>query len=225
MKNKLSTIIYILVTISLIVLIGIFGFNLYNKKNLDKEIKKMTNKDVTNYKYTEGTKTYFSYSKVESAVKEYMRDYSNNINKVDEIINDEEIKKILSVENYNSDGKDFNKSTELLNNKLLELEETINNLYELNTKEKIKEYIEKKEVSSRYEEIYNQYMFNEGDLNNNKNVIDNLKQNAENILNTDLKVIELLKNNKDSWIISDNKIAFYNNDIMNQYNTLINSIN
>ena len=221
MKKNIYDIGYIVITIVLIILIGIFSINYYNNKQLEKEVKKIKETDINNYKYDDNSNTYFEYRKVEVAIKEYMRDYSNYIKKVNSIINEDKVKNVLSVNNFEQDGKDFNTSIPFINDKKKELEDATNKLYELNTEEKILEYIEKKNVSKKFKELYKEYMFNKEDLEKNKEVIKGLNEKANNILDTDLQVLELLKNNKDSWKLEEGKIGFYSNTLVNQYNELV----
>lgn len=220
MKNKIYSILYVVITIVLIALIILLALNLYNKKRFETEINKIMNEDINNYKYTDNTATFFEYKKVEQAIKEYMRDYADNIKKIDTIINDDTIKNILSISNLEKDGKEFNKSIKLIQEKQKELEDTVNILNTLNTKDKILEYIEKKEVNQKYKEIYEEYMLKEENIKNNNNNIQTLKQKTEKILNIDLEILNLLKNNPDSWTISEGKIGFYSNDLIDKYNKL-----
>lgn len=224
MKKNIYNIGYIVITIVLITLIAIFGMNYYNSKQLENEVKKIKETDINNYKYESKTITYFEYKKVEVAIKEYMRDYSNYIKKVNSIINEEKVKNVLSVSNLEKDGKDFNKSIPFINEKKKELEVATNKLYELNNEKKILEYIEKKNVSKKYQDLYKKYMFNKTDLEKNKEVIKQLNEKANNILDTDLQVLDLLKNNKDSWKLEEGKIGFYSNNLINQYNELVNKL-
>ena len=222
MKKRSGTIIYIVITIILVAAILLLGINLYNKKTLDKEVKNIKeNKKNTN---TKSTSTYFEYKKVELAIKEYTNDYSEILNKINSIMNDESLKNVLSVSSIEKDGKELNNSIALVNNKEKELSEEIKKLYTLNEKKEILKYIENKNTSKKYIELYKEYMFNDEDLEKNKKSIDDLNNKYENILKTDLEVLNLLKNNASSWVISEGKIGFYSNDLMNSYNELIKKI-
>ena len=222
MKKRSGKIIYIVITIILVAAILLLGINLYNKKTLDKEVKNIKeNKKNTN---TKSTSTYFEYKKVELAIKEYTNDYSEILNKINSIMNDESLKNVLSVSSIEKDGKELNNSIALVNNKEKELSEEIKKLYTLNEKKEILKYIENKNTSKKYIELYKEYMFNDEDLEKNKKSIDDLNNKYENILKTDLKVLNLLKNNASSWVISEGKIGFYSNDLMNSYNELIKKI-
>ena len=140
MKKRSGTIIYIVITIILVAAILLLGINLYNKKTLDKEVKNIKeNKKNIN---TKSTSTYFEYKKVELAIKEYTNDYSEILNKINSIMNDESLKNVLSVSSIEKDGKELNNSIALVNNKEKELSEEIKKLYTLNEKKEILKYIE-----------------------------------------------------------------------------------
>ena len=98
----------------------------------------------------------------------------------------------------------------------------------MTNKNNIMKYIDKYNLPDKYVKIYENYMFGKeyiNDLNNNKKIINKIKEEGLNILNTDKEVINLLKNNPDSWIIKDKKISFYSNAIMEQYDNLIKIFN
>ena len=50
------------------------------------------------------TVTKDDYKKVEKAYKKYITDIYNNIIDINNVINDEELTKVLTVENYKNDG-------------------------------------------------------------------------------------------------------------------------
>lgn len=228
MKNKMHFYIYLLITFILVGLISFFLINIYNKSKLDSEVKILLKKDVSKDKFTTDTKTVFKYSKVEKAIKEYMRDYSDNIKKANAIINDETIKKVLSSSNYESDGPNFDTSLKLLEDNLKEFNNTINVLLKKTNEKEIMKYIERYDLDEKYVKIYKNYMFGKEyakDIENNKNIINNINNTGLNVLNTDIEVLKLLKDNPDGWVIKEGAIYFYSNDMMNQYNTLIQKLN
>ena len=228
MKMNTHLKIYIIITILLLILISLFSINIYSKKALDNEVKKMFKMDITKEEISVKTKAFGRYGKIEHAIKEYMKDYSTNIKIANEIINDDTIRKILSVENYENDGPKFEKSLSIIDAKLKSFDEIINKLINMTNKNNIMKYIDKYNLPDKYVKIYENYMFGKeyiNDLNNNKKIINKIKEEGLNILNTDKEVINLLKNNPDSWIIKDKKISFYSNAIMEQYDNLIKIFN
>ena len=218
---KLHLKIYIFIVVIMIICIAFLGSNLINKEILDSEVSKILNKNIIT------SKTHGSYKKVEYAIKSYMKDYSDNMKKANNIINDSKLKKVLSASNYEQDKPEFLTSTTLITNKKSEFDTVINNLLKMADKEVIMSYIEKENVSKKYINLYKKYMFSnnfENDLIKNKESITKIQTNGNNLLDIDAKVINLLKNNTNTWVIKDNAIYFYSKSVMTEYNTLINSI-
>lgn len=156
-----------------------------------------------------------------------MKDYSDNMKKANNIINDSKLKKVLSASNYEQDKPEFLTSTTLITNKKSEFDTVINNLLKMADKKVIMSYIKKENVSKKYINLYKKYMFSnnfENDLIKNKESITKIQTNGNNLLDIDAKVINLLKNNINTWVIKDNAIYFYSKSVMTEYNTLINSI-
>ena len=224
---KLHLKIYIFIVVIMIICIAFLGSNLINKEILDSEVSKLLNKNIITSKFDKKTKTQDSYKKVEYAIKSYMKDYSDNMKKANNIINDSKLKKVLSASNYEQDKPEFLTSTTLITNKKSEFDTVINNLLKMADKKVIMSYIEKENVSQKYINLYKKYMFSnnfENDLIKNKESITKIQTNGNNLLDIDAKVINLLKNNINTWVIKDNAIYFYSKSVMTEYNTLINSI-
>ena len=194
---KLHLKIYIFIVVIMIICIAFLGSNLINKEILDSEVSKILNKNIITSKFDKKTKTHGSYKKVEYAIKSYMKDYSDNMKKANNIINDSKLKKVLSASNYEQDKPEFLTSTTLITNKKSEFDTVINNLLKMADKKVIMSYIEKENVSQKYINLYKKYMFSnnfENDLIKNKESITKIQTNGNNLLDIDAKVINLLKN-------------------------------
>ena len=227
MKKRKSIYIYLVIILLLITSISIFSLNIYSKNILDKEVKSLLKKDISKDKYTINTKSLFKYSKVEKAIKEYMKDYSDNIKKANDIINDETIKVILSSSNYKNDGPKFEKSLKLLEDKQKEFTNIINKLLKMTDEKEIMKYINDYNLSDKYVEVYKKYMFGKEynkDIENNKNIIKKINDTGLNIINTDNAVLKMLKDNSDKWVIKEESIYFYSNDLLQQYNNLVQNL-
>ena len=231
---KLHLKIYIFIVVIMIICIAFLGSNLINKEILDSEVSKILNKNIITSKFDKKTKTHGSYKKVEYAIKSYMKDYSDNMKKANNIINDSKLKKVLSASNYEQDKPawaipTFRTATSAwaARSKKSEFDTVINNLLKMADKKVIMSYIKKENVSKKYINLYKKYMFSnnfENDLIKNKESITKIQTNGNNLLDIDAKVINLLKNNINTWVIKDNAIYFYSKSVMTEYNTLINSI-
>lgn len=228
MKNKKHFLIYLIIVFILVSLISIFGLNVYSKKELNKEITALLKKDVTKDNFSTKTKSLFRYGKVEKAIKEYIKNYSDKIKKANDIINDETIKKVLSSSNFENDGPNFEKSLNILEKNKKQFDDTINELNKMTNKETIMEFINKYNLSDKYVNLYKKYMFGKEykkDIENNKKIINKINELGTKVLNTDITVLKLLKDNPDGWVIKEDSIYFYSNDLMNQYNSLIENLN
>ena len=200
---KLHLKIYIFIVVIMIICIAFLGSNLINKEILNSEVSKILNKNIITSKFDKKTKTHGSYKKVEYAIKSYMKDYSDNMKKANNIINDSKLKKVLSASNYEQDKPEFLTSTTLITNKKSEFDTVINNLLKMADKKVIMSYIEKENVSKKYINLYKKYMFSnnfENDLIKNKESITKIQTNGNNLLDIDAKVINLLKNNTNTWV-------------------------
>ena len=196
---KLHLKIYIFIVVIMIICIAFLGSNLINKEILDSEVSKILNKNIITSKFDKKTKTHGSYKKVEYAIKSYMKDYSDNMKKANNIINDSKLKKVLSASNYEQDKPEFLTSTTLITSKKSEFDTVINNLLKMADKKVIMSYIKKENVSKKYINLYKKYMFSnnfENDLIKNKESITKIQTNGNNLLDIDAKVINLLKNIK-----------------------------
>ena len=219
--------IYISIVAVILLAILFFGFRVYNKYALDSEVEKILNKDLTSGTFNKDTITFFEYKKVEFAIKSYIYDYSNNIQKANNIINDSQIKQVLSAKNYESDGPKFTKSLALLSSKKEEFNKIIEKLIHMNDEKVILSYIEKEKISDDFKELYKKYMLNrnnQSDLKKNKELIQEISNKGILVFETDEKVINLLKNNTDKWVVKDSKIYFYSSSVMKEYNQLVEKV-
>lgn len=228
MENKKHVIIYLTIIVLLITLTSIFGVNYYSKKVLDSEVKNILKKDVSKSQFTTKAKAFFGYGKVEEAIKKYMKDYSDNIKKADGIINDETIKKVLSMSNYESDGPKFDKSLKYLESRKNEFNNTIQKLIKMTNEKEIMTYINKYKLSDKYTTLYKNYMFGKEylkDIENNKKIINKINETGSKILNTDIEVLKFLKDNSNEWTLKDGAIFFKANSLMEKYNSMIEVLN
>ena len=85
-----------------------------------KEIKKLTNaENLDAEKINEMLTRKIStgeYLKVEEALKEYLTARFQNITKISQILNDEKLEKILTIDNYKNDGPEFVTTKEYIEN-------------------------------------------------------------------------------------------------------------
>ena len=130
MKKKVLIAILIIIVIAIAV-VGYFVFSdMIQEDKLKTELSELQqlvnteniDMDAINSRL-DRTVTTGDYAVVENAFKSYLRDNFDNSIQIAEILNDEKITTLLTVENYESDGKDFTESKEYITNTRETLEE------------------------------------------------------------------------------------------------------
>ena len=164
------------------------------------------------------------YEKVEDAYKSYLRDNFDNSIQIANILNDEKITTLLTVENYESDGKVFTESKKYITNTRTTLEECKNKYTEFLTEEKAMSYINDKGLDSYYTDLYkNEFIGDMSSATQNTTVQDSIDE-VIRILNTSEEVLNLLSGNQSAWEIDGENISFNNESLSNEYDELINSL-
>ena len=231
MKKKVLIAILIIIVIAIAV-VGYFVFSdmmqenklktelselnqLVNAENIDMDaINDRLDRIVTNG----------DYAVVEDAFKSYLRDnFENNI-AIANVLNDEKITTLLTVENYKSDGKDFTESKEYINTTRTTLEECKTKYTEFLTEDKAMSYINDKGLDSYYTDLYKEEFIGDMDSMSKDTTVQDSIDEVIGILNTSEKVLNLLSENQNSWKIDGENIVFSNESLSNQYDSLINSL-
>ena len=231
MKKKVLIVLLIIIVIALVG-VGYFVFtDMMQEDKLKTELSELNDlvnaenidMDAINEKL-ERRITTGDYEKVEDAYKSYLRDNFDNSIQIANILNDEKITTLLTVENYESDGKDFTESKEYITNTRETLEECKNKYTEFLTEEKAMSYINDKGLDSYYTDLYkNEFIGDMSSASQDTTVQDSIDE-VIGILNTTEEVLNLLSENQDSWKIDGENISFNSESLSNQYDELINSL-
>ena len=161
MKKKVLIVLLIIIVIALVG-VGYFVFtDMQQEEKLKTELSELNDlvnaenidMDAVNEKLDRRITT-GDYEKVEDAYKSYLRDNFDNSIQIANILNDEKITTLLTVENYESDGKDFTESKEYITNTRETLEECKAKYTEFLTEEKAMSYINDKGLDSYYTDLY-----------------------------------------------------------------------
>ncbi len=241
MKKK-GLIIGIIVLIAVLIL-GWIGWTIYDQLKQEEILKQevleiesamsnvtVENTGVVNIEQVtsklEEIKTTGDCAIVEQAIKDCFKDIINTSLDLSDIIQEEQIQKILTVENYKTDGPDFLASTAYLSDVKTRIEEEKNIFLELCTEEKIMSYINQKTEDEYLIDLYKQIMIGEGEIikPEDKEKFDTSIELINKILNVEEQVINMLKENKDNWTIQNDTIMFYSNELLQQYNSLVNEL-
>lgn len=231
MKKKILIVLLIIIVIALVG-VGYFVFtDMMQEDKLKTELSELNDlvnaenidTDAINEKLDRRITT-GDYEKVEDAYKSYLRDNFDNSIQIANILNDEKITTLLTVENYESDGKDFTESKEYITNTRETLEECKAKYTEFLTEEKAMSYINDKGLDSYYTDLYkNEFIGDMSSASQDTTVQDSIDE-VIGILNTTEEVLNLLSENQDSWKIDGENISFNSESLSNQYDELINSL-
>ena len=231
MKKKVLIVLLIIIVIALVG-VGYFVFtDMQQEEKLKTELSELNDlvnaenidMDAVNEKLDRRITT-GDYEKVEDAYKSYLRDNFDNSIQIANILNDEKITTLLTVENYESDGKDFTESKEYITNTRTTLEECKNKYTEFLTEEKAMSYINDKGLDSYYTDLYkNEFIGDMSSAAQDTTVQDSIDE-VITILNTSEEVLNLLSENQNNWEIDEENISFNNESLSNQYDELVNSL-
>ena len=231
MKKKVLIVLLIIIVIALVG-VGYFVFtDMQQEEKLKTELSELNDlvnaenidMDAVNEKL-ERRITTGDYEKVEDAYKSYLRDNFDNSIQIANILNDEKITTLLTVENYESDGKDFTESKEYITNTRTTLEDCKNKYTEFLTEEKAMSYINDKGLDSYYTDLYkNEFIGDMSTAAQDTTVQDSIDE-VITILNTSEEVLNLLSENQNSWEIDGENISFNSESLSNQYDELVNSL-
>ena len=231
MKKKILIVLLIIIVIALVG-VGYFVFtDMMQEDKLKTELSELNDlvnaenidMDAINEKLDRRITT-GDYEKVEDAYKSYLRDNFDNSIQIANNLNDEKITTLLTVENYESDGKDFIESKEYITNTRTTLEECKNKYTDFLTEEKAMSYINDKGLDSYYTDLYKNEFIGDMSLASKDTTVQDSIDEVITILNTSEEVLNLLSENQDSWEIDGENISFNNESLSNEYDELINSL-
>ena len=231
MKKKILIVLLIIIVIALVG-VGYFVFtDMMQEDKLKTELSELNDlvnaenidMDAINEKLDRRITT-GDYEKVEDAYKSYLRDNFDNSIQIANILNDEKITTLLTVENYESDGKDFTESKEYITNTRETLEECKAKYTEFLTEEKAMSYINDKGLDSYYTDLYKNEFIGDMSSASQDTTVQNSIDEVITILNTSEDVLNLLSENQNSWEIDGENISFNSESLSNQYDELVKSL-
>lgn len=231
MKKKILITLLIIIVIALIG-VGYFVFtDMQQEEKLKTELTELSelsnaqeiNIDEINNRL-DRIVTKGDYATVENAFKTYLRENFNNSIQIANILNDEKITTLLTVENYKEDGKDFIKSKDYITTTKTTLEDCKNKYTEFLTEEKAMSYINDKGLDSYYTDLYKEEFVGDMSSASQDTTVQDSIDEIIKLLNTSEKVLNLLSENQNSWELDGENIVFDNQNLSNQYDELINSL-
>lgn len=231
MKKKILITLLIIIVIALIG-VGYFVFtDMQQEEKLKTELTELSELSNAQNIYIDEINnrldrivTKGDYSIVEEAFKTYLRENFDNSIKIANILNDEKITSLLTVENYKEDGKDFIKSKDYITTTKTSLEDCKNKYTEFLTEEKAMSYINDKGLDSYYTDLYKEEFVGDMSSASQDTTVQDSIDEIIKLLNTSEKVLNLLSENQNSWELDGENIVFDNQNLSNQYDELINSL-
>ena len=231
MKKKVLIAVLIIIVIALVV-IGYFVFSDMMQEDKLKtelsEIYQLTNAetidmDAINERLNR-TITKGDYAVVEEAFKSYLKDNFDNSIEIANILNDEKITSLLTVENYKEDGKDFTESKNYITTTRTTLENCKEKYTEFLTEEKAMSYINDKGLDSYYTDLYKEEFVGDMETSESDGIVESSIDEVISILNTSEEILNLLSENKDSWEIDGEIIVFSSESLSDEYNELVDAL-
>jgi len=159
---------------------------------------------------------------VEKALEAYTIDLYTELGKTIDLFSDNKLTTLVSPENIKKDGKDFIESKAYIMKTRLAInnnKEALNKLLEEDT---IMEYIEKENVSPKYEEMYKSLAIGSNGLpENDIKELNKLIDKSLKILDISEEALNLLSKNKDKWNLTNNQVMFKEQQLLDKYNAII----
>lgn len=226
--SKIKSFGFLKVVLIIIVIVAVINvcYRKYEEKILRDEMNRIMEIDLTKANFDSSTKTIANYQRVEKAIKHYLNDYSNQTKEILTIIDDENLRSVLSASNYINDGPNFSNTVVYLTTSKEKINQGVEKLSNLSKKSSISSYIQSEHFSRYYQNIYNEYMVNGSFSSVFDDNMASIKQSSKNIIHLidhQIKVLQFLSSNND-WTVKDEQIIFSKQEDLDLYNLLINEI-
>lgn len=226
MKKNVSIISIVIFIIILVV--GTIFYSYKNKSKQEELLKEEISKINPNEEINMSIKTNGNYAKIEKIIKENFKEISDRSKKLNDLYQNEDIVKAISIENYEKDGPDFTNTKQLIANTKKEINENIEKLSECFKKENLDKKIEEKKLSEYYKNLYNSLEVNkEENFKESEKDIQTIKDsNTKYILMLENieKILNYLSDNKDKWSIENGEFKYTSEEFFKQYTSLINEL-
>lgn len=229
MKKK----ILIAVAVIAILVIGVIAFfvisDLQQEAKFNDEmlaLEEIMNADELDfdaiYAKTDVIVTKGDYGVVEEAIKNYIKDTSFIAEKIIDTMNSEEFGTILTIENFEKDGKEFTESKEFITTTIETLEQCKEEYEQQFSEEKMMSYINDKGLDEYYVELYKNEIATVSE-EDNQTVQESIDQVID-LLDKVEDAIDYLIENEDDWNIINGSLMFLDQDKLDEYQEILSKI-
>ena len=228
--------ICLMITYTLIVtFLAIVGYYVYDglktEKMLDDEFSKIEyiiNRDgISNNALDIMLNNYVSdgeYLQVEMAIKNYFKDFLNECRRLEDLYTNYELNRVLYLDNFDEDAPYFETSKKIITDAQVDFTSIQKNLTDYFSKEKIMSYINDYDLSWYYVDYYENMIIDENIIDENKEEIDSSIEYVLAVLNAYNNYFTFLSDNADYWSTDEEYIYFDNDDLLEEYNHLLDII-
>lgn len=228
MKKKKFFLIFCFLVIDVILVIGFLVIRDATSFNeLKKEVYNLSKLDLTKDRYNKRIKSNGEYAIVERTIKEYLDSCAVDIQYLSGMMNDTTLSNILSYDNYQKDGPEFNNSIKYLEKSKKEYNKKIDLLINNMNEEYIYSLISKKIDDPYYISLYRELILDDNiidDIEEVKSLLESTRGKMNIIYDSSIEVLNYLKENKDNWKLEDNEIKFQTQGMYDHYMGIIDKI-
>ena len=219
---------YVLIFIIIIIAVfGIMGFMVMNRVNtITAEAEKLVELDIQSGEIDTTIYSSGRYAIVESAMKNYVGNYVNNIRTLIGINSDQTLSSMLSLSNIENDGPEFTTSKLYLESKRRQITDLQTSLVNAGKEENIITFFETKGQNFFFNWIYKNQMLNnitvdffysEDEINSACSIVNTMLDNKE-------AVLDFLKENSEHWNIENESITFETDELLQEYQELVSKL-
>lgn len=212
----------LIVAVIILLAAGVLFLTMRQVNQLNDETAKIVRMDVDEDVIDEEIYTNGSYAEIEQTIKDYMSGYIENLKTVRTLFQDQEFSDLLSVENIEADGPEFKNSAEYLSEKRRTADEAFQKLEEMAGEEMIMAAIEKKGLSSYFEQLYRKLALENLRVNfmYSAEELRAAKESVEAMIASREEAVTFLSEHQSNWKLEDGKLKFDSDDLLSQYNDL-----
>ncbi|MCI8636824.1 MAG: hypothetical protein HFJ36_03050 [Clostridia bacterium] len=162
------------------------------------------------------------YASVEKAAKNYATELFTTAFELRALLEDEKMAKLLTAENYETDGPEFTETKKYISEKKTNLEEKKAQMLTYFDEGKINSYIEAETTDESCVSLYKELLAQDIKMSDaEKKELETSIDKVISMLGTEEEVINFLIENKGKWEVKNNQVMFNNNSLVIKYNSFL----